>query len=473
MSSSPNKEQIENGIKEIYNVILSTKNITAKYIVILALASLWLDAYDFAAMSFATASLQNTFPTASSLLISFSIGVIDLGALFGAIIGGWLNDRIGRRNMFILNMILFIVMAILGGLSTNIYELTVFRGLLGFGLGADTATGFTYIFEYLEKSQRLFWSNLWQLQWYIMYLFTIGFILVPFYFIEHSLTTPLLWRIIMIVGGVIAAIILGFRSRIPESVLWLAYQGKLATAKRIIKKTYGIDLPNVPDIDVIIRPVGRGIKSAFSIFKRSKWRELVYSFNGNFEQSFIFYTFGFYIPYILLALKLVGPLATLEASAILYAGGVIGGYLTAWLTPRIGTKSQYVIGAIGEGTSVGLIALTYILHLPLQYFVLFSFLFYFFHVIGPASQGMTSINAFFGTAERGTAAGWGYSWVKLAAVIGLLIGFSGVKINPVGMTLGLAAYGIATGILGLFIGYDTRKYKLEDIEEITEHPEKI
>jgi MFS family permease len=180
------------------------------------------------------------------------------------------------------------------------------------------------------------------------------------------------------------------------------------------------------------------------------------------------YTFGFYIPYILLALKLAGPLATIEASAILYSGGVIGGYLTAWLTPRIGTKSQYVIGAVGEGISVGLIALTYILKLPLSFFVLFSFLFYFFHVIGPASQGMTSINAFFGTRERGTAAGWGYFWVKLAAVLGLIIGLSGVKYNPVSLTLGLAAYGVATGILGLIIGYDTRTYKLEDVEELKE-----
>ncbi len=464
MASQPSRQEIENGIKEVYNFVLSKKNVTAKYIVIIALASLWLDAYDFAAISFAVNSIQNTFPHVASILISFSVGVIDLGALIGAIAGGWLNDRIGRRNMFILNMILFVLMAILAGISTNIYELTVFRGLLGFALGADTATGFTYIFEYLEKNQRLFWSNLWQLQWYIMYLVTIFLILFPFYFIEHSLTSPILWRVIMIIGGVIAAVILGLRSKIPESVLWLAYQGKLATAKRIIKQTYGVDLA-IPDVDVNLRPVARGVKSAFSIFKADKWRELVYSFNGNFEQSFIFYTFGFYIPYVLLALKLVGPLATLEASAILYLGGVIGGYLTAWLTPRIGTKSQYVIGAIGEGISVGLIALTYILHLPLPFFVFFSFLFFFFHVIGPASQGMTSINAFFGTAERGTAAGWGYSFVKAAAVIGIIIGLSGVTLNPVTTTLGLSVYGIITGIIGLIIGYDTRTYKLVDVEE--------
>jgi len=465
MASQPSKQEIENAIREVYNFILTKKNVTTLYIVIIALASLWLDAYDFASLTFGVASLRNTFPNVPLILISLAIGGIQIGAVIGAISGGWLTDRIGRRNMFILNMILFTVMAILGGLSTNIYELTAFRILLGYALGADTATGFAYIFEYLEKSQRLFWSNLWQLQWYLMYIVVIIFILFPWYFITHSLTQPIMWRVIMIIGGVLAAIILGLRSKIPESVLWLAYQGKLATVKRIIKQHYGVDLA-IPDVDVNLRQVARGWRSAFKIFRREKWREIVYTFNGNFEQGFIFYTFGFYIPYILLALKLVGPLATLIASLVYYAGGVIGGYLVAWLTPRIGTKSQYVIGAIGEGTSVGLIALTYILHLPLVFFVAFSFLFFFFHVIGPASQGMTSVNAFFGASERGTAAGWGYSMVKFAAVVGLLLGILGVTLAPITTTLALAVYAIATGILGLIIGYDARTYKLVDIEEL-------
>ncbi|AHC52057.1 MFS transporter [Sulfolobus acidocaldarius SUSAZ] len=466
MSDKHSQQKIEDGIKEIYNFVLSKKNISSRYIAVLALASLWLDAFDFASLTFAVKSLQNTFIGTPTLLLSFSLGVIQLGALIGAIFGGWLNDKIGRKNMFTLNMILFVGMAILAGLSTNIYEFIVFRALLGFALGADTATGFAYIFEYMERKQRLFWSNLWQLQWYLMYLFTIFLVLFPYYFVVGSLTDPGLWRLLMIIGGLFALVILIFRSKIPESVLWLAYQGKLATAKAIIRKTYGVELNNIPDVDMVLRPVAGGVRSVFKIYRKEKWRELVYAFNGNFEQGFIFYTFGFYIPYILLALKFAGPLSTLYVSAFLYAGGVIGGVLTAWLTPRIGTKSQYIIGAIGEGVSVGLIALTYIYNLPLIFFAVFSFMFYFFHVIGPASQGMTSISAFFGASERGTAAGWGYSFVKLAATIGVVIGLVGVTLNPVLTTIALAIYGVLTGIIGLLIGYDTRTYKVVDVEEV-------
>jgi len=115
-----------------------------------------------------------------------------------------------------------------------------------------------------------------------MYEVVIFAIIFPWFFTVGTITSPIFWRVLMIIGGLLGLVILLLRSRIPESVLWLAYQGKLATAKKILKKTYNIDLPDVPDVDVVIRQSARGFKSAFSIFRKSKWRELVYSFNGNF-----------------------------------------------------------------------------------------------------------------------------------------------------------------------------------------------
>lgn len=461
-----NEEQIKEGIKKIYEFVARQKNITGRYVVILALASLFVDAYDFAAFSFALNSFKATFHIGTFLLGMVSASV-QLGAVIGSLVGGWLTDRLGRRFMFTLNMILFVAAAALAGFSTDPYQFFAFRTLLGFALGADTATGFAYIFEFLNEKQRLFWSNLWQLQWYLMYLATIGFILYPFYLTTHSLTNPMLWRIIMWVGAGLASVILILRSKIPESILWNAYRGRLSDALKDIKRTYGVTLEGVPDVNYDLSKAAK--VPIFSIFKRSKVRELIYSFNGNFEQSFEFYTFGFYLPYIILSLGLAGPLATIEASAIFYAAGVVGGIATAYLTHRIGTKSQYVIGAVFAGVSLIFLGLIVQLHLPLFLLVGFASSFYFFHVIGPASQGMTSINAFFGAKERGTAAGWGYFFVKLAAVIGAFLGPSLLAaLGALKLSYILGGYAIATGILGLFIGYDTRKYVNPDVESVKE-----
>jgi len=100
--------------------------------------------------------------------------------------------------------------------------------------------------------------------------------------------------------------------------------------------------------------------------------------------------------------------------------------------------------------------------------VLWASTFFFFHVIGPASQGMTSINAAFGARERGTAAGWGYFFVKLAAVVGSFWAPTWFAMIGVSGTLfALSIYAIATAILGLIIGFDARKYHPPELAEET------
>lgn len=119
------------------------------------------------------------------------------------------------------------------------------------------------------------------------------------------------------------------------------------------------------------------------------------------------------------------------------------------------------------GISMALLAITLRLHLPLWLVILWASVFYFFHVIGPASQGMTTINAVFPAHERGTAAGWGYFWVKLAAVVGSFWAPTWFATIGVSGTLTfLSVYAIATAILGLIIGMDARKYVPELTEEV-------
>ena len=63
------------------------------------------------------------------------------GALVGALIGGYVADRLGRKRVFILTMVLFIVLAVAQGFSQNIWDLIVIRFLIGIPLGSDVANG--------------------------------------------------------------------------------------------------------------------------------------------------------------------------------------------------------------------------------------------------------------------------------------------------------------------------------------------
>ncbi|MGC8622328.1 MAG: MFS transporter [Caldisphaera sp.] len=466
MNQSVSKEDVEKGIKKIFEYVAKTQNLTSRFIIIIALASLWIDAFDFSGFSLVLGSFVQTFHP-PAFWLGFSVAAINIGAAFGAFIGGYMTDRLGRRIMFIINMILFVVMALLAGLSTNLYEFIIFRIGLGFALGADVATAFTYIFEFLEEKQRLFWSNLWQAQWYIMYYVTILVVIFPMYFITHSLTNPILWRIIMFGGAALAFIILILRSKIPESILWKAYKGNLKDAKEILKKTYGVDLADVPDVNYDLGRSLTFIKNLRLVYRIKKWREWLYSYLGSFEQCIVSWGFGQYLPYILIVLAFKGPLATLEAELIFYGAGLIAGFLVAYLTRKIGTKTQYVIGAILEGIAIIFFGIVFQYKLPFALLIGFASMFFFFHVIGPASQATTSAGAFFGARERGTAEGWTYQYCKTAGVISafafpLLL----VSVGMIGLTYILGFFAIAVGVLGIFIGYDAMKYKNPDLEEV-------
>ena len=468
MSTSVDKKKIDEAIIKVFEIILNTKNVTARYIAGIVIASVWLDAYDFASFSYGVNSFQATFPWIPAWLLGLVAIATDIGALFGTIFGGWLTDRLGRRIMFAVNMALFTLAAIGAGFAPDPYTAFALRTALGFALGADVATGFTYLFEYLGKTQRLWWSYFWNLYWYSSYLgVALGFML-PFFILYHTLTAPIIWRIIMWIGGVWAFIIFLLRVRVPESIMWEAYRGRLATVRRLIKQTYGIDLPpDIPDVDVEIRGVARTFRSLFSIFKRERWRELTYVFLGEFQQCFEFWGFAFYIPYVLILLKVFGPLATIAVSAIAYGvGGVTMGLAIPWLALKVNTKYLYSIGAIGTGLMAITGALTILYHWPPIIMAIAMTLFVALHVIGPSSQSQVGGTLIFHPKERGTGSGWNYFICKSAAV------FAGVGAPVLILVRGVpfaysvvATISIFTGLLGLFIGYDWRTYKPPELEK--------
>jgi Arabinose efflux permease len=136
------EEEIKNARQAIAKFVFNTKNISGRFIVFLAIAGMIIDAWDFSSISLVNFSFVNTFHP-SAFILGLSAGTINIGAAIGAILGGYFTDRFGRRYMFIINMILFVIMAALSALATDVTEYILFRTILGFALGADVATGFS------------------------------------------------------------------------------------------------------------------------------------------------------------------------------------------------------------------------------------------------------------------------------------------------------------------------------------------
>src|SRR5262249_14024155 len=58
-----------------------------------------------------------------------------LGAVIGAIVFGYATDRLGRKRLFTITLLVYLVATALTGLSWNFASYAVFRGLTGAGIG--------------------------------------------------------------------------------------------------------------------------------------------------------------------------------------------------------------------------------------------------------------------------------------------------------------------------------------------------
>ena len=81
-------------------------------------------------------------------------GVLTLAAAFGALFGGRLSDRYGRRHNIILLAILFIIGALGNTFSPNVWIMYIFRAILGLAVGGASATVPVYLAETAPKRIR-------------------------------------------------------------------------------------------------------------------------------------------------------------------------------------------------------------------------------------------------------------------------------------------------------------------------------
>jgi MFS family permease len=136
----------------------------------LMMASILVEAWDLYSIAFVLIFIRDQYHP-DPLLLGLAAAGTQGGAVVGALLGGWLSDTIGRRLMFLVTMVLFIVLALAQAFVTSVVALAVIRLFLGVPLGSDIATGYTYIMESMPKGQREVMGNRWQ------FMFAVGEVL--------------------------------------------------------------------------------------------------------------------------------------------------------------------------------------------------------------------------------------------------------------------------------------------------------
>ncbi|MEM0139174.1 MAG: MFS transporter [Ferroplasma sp.] len=444
----------------VASFVYKSNNLKGMSMVFIASASIFLDVWDLTAFGFVLTFFKLEFaPT--GLILAFSVAGANIGAIVGAILGGYLTDKFGRRKMMIYNMIIFIAVAFLIAVSTNIYEFIGFRLVMGFSIGSDVVAGFTYIYEYISRMQRTHFYSLWAYSFSVIALIAVGSV----FFLNSAIHNDSVWRYIFVIGGIFAAIILIVRTKLTETPIWLSERGKNKEAKEVIKKVYGADLETY--IDTKPEPVK--ITNLIKLFKARLNKELVFAFSLNGIVGFIGWGFAFYITFMLEELHLYTFGQILLADAAIYSFGFIGAVISPVIARKAGIYRAAVIPSIIASISIFTLFLVFNKILPEVLVIPLALLIIFMNYSGPMAYNAV-LNSFIPTKLRGAGNGWNYMFNKITEAI------SGFTAAVILLDIGLAyntaiLFAIVTifTIIAVFTGR-SKYFKKDQVSDFHDSP---
>ncbi|CAN6293387.1 unnamed protein product [Urochloa humidicola] len=226
--------------------------------IIVAGMGFFTDAYDLFCISLVTKLLGRIYytdltkPDPGSLPPNVAAavnGVAFCGTLAGQLFFGWLGDKLGRKSVYGMTLMLMVLCSIASGLSFGhtpvgvMATLCFFRFWLGFGIGGDYPLSATIMSEYANKRTRgAFIAAVFAMQGFgilaggivtliISAAFRAGFPAPAYESNPAASTVPqadFVWRIILMLGALPALLTYYWRMKMPETARYTALVAKNA-----------------------------------------------------------------------------------------------------------------------------------------------------------------------------------------------------------------------------------------------------
>jgi MFS family permease len=168
----------------------------------------------------------------SSTEIGGAASAYVVGAVLGAVLFGWLTDRFGRRTVFYVTLVVYLLGVLATATSWNFVTFALFRALTGFGIGGEYAAINSAIDELIPARLRGRTDIVVNGSFWLGAALGSGASLL---FLDPAiLPTNIGWRLGFAVGGVLGLGILLLRRHVPESPRWLVTHGYTRQAESTI-----------------------------------------------------------------------------------------------------------------------------------------------------------------------------------------------------------------------------------------------
>jgi MFS transporter, putative metabolite:H+ symporter len=189
-------------------------------------AGMFFDGYDlYVAGGVLASAIQTKFSTVPQNLQFISLTFV--GMTLGALITGFVGDKMGRRFTYQINLLIFGLASLAAAFAQDMTQLIACRFVQGLGLGAEIVVGYSTLTEFVPPKTRGRWLSM------MAFLVVAGF---PVTALLGYLVIPTWgWRPMFVIAAVGSLIVWYLRKNLPESPRWLEAQGRSAEAESLMQ----------------------------------------------------------------------------------------------------------------------------------------------------------------------------------------------------------------------------------------------
>lgn len=224
------------------------------------------------------------------------------GAVAGALLFGYLTDLLGRKKLFTVTVVIYVLATLATGASWNFWSFALFRFLTGAGIGGEYAAVNAAIQELIPARRRGFTDLVINGSFWVGAAIGAGGSLVVLD--PHILPPEWGWRVAFVIGGVLGIIVLFLRHWIPESPRWLMTHGYPEQAEAVVKgiedrvqRETGRALPPLPKFRLRLRTdvhswFATGVRTLVTTYRRRTILGVVLMATQAFCYNAVFFTYA-------------------------------------------------------------------------------------------------------------------------------------------------------------------------------------
>lgn len=316
--------------------------------------------YDTGVISGALLYIRDDFKAVneSTFLQETIVSMAVAGAIFGAALGGWLNDAYGRKKTTLLADFVFVTGSVCMAAAPNPYVLILGRLLVGFGVGVASITAPVYIAEVSPSEIRggLVSVNVLMITGgqFLSYLVNLAFTEVPG-----------TWRWMLGAAGLPAVLQFVLMLFLPESPRWLFTKNKQVEAVAVLQNIYESDRlkSEIEQLSAAVEEELRQVQSMerigyFTLFSKKEIRLALLAGVGlqAFQQFTGINTVMYYSPTIVELAGFVSNKIALLLSLMVAGMNAIGSIIGISLIDRCGRRFLVLTSLSGVFVSLGILS---------------------------------------------------------------------------------------------------------------------